>query len=122
MRSYNRTRYHAIHSKMRQVKNSYYEKNRDSLIKAARKSKLKTKYGLTQAQVDEMTVSQNGLCAICKSLPSGTYANAKLHIDHCHKTGMVRALLCSKCNTALGLVGESVEILHMMIYYLETHK
>ena len=121
MRSYNRARYHIAHSRMRQVKNSYYERNKDSVIRASRRSKLKTKYGLTQAQVDEMTLSQGGLCAICKKPPSGTYANAKLHIDHSHKTGTIRAMLCSKCNTALGLVGESVEVLHMMIYYLETH-
>lgn len=114
MRSYNRTRYHAAHSRMRSIKNSYYKNNRDKVIKASLKSKLKTRYGLTQDKVDEMTLRQNGLCAICKK-------RKKLGVDHNHKTGQIRELLCSNCNTAIGLVGEDIAILHMMIYYLETH-
>jgi len=48
-----------------------------------------------------MFESQGGLCAICdRSLTIGKQ-NA-CHVDHCHKTGTVRALLCGGCNTKLG--------------------
>jgi Recombination endonuclease VII len=45
--------------------------------------------------------AQNGVCAVCK-LPS----RRTLCVDHCHATRQVRGLLCDKCNTALGLLGD----------------
>lgn len=43
----------------------------------------------------------------------------KLHVDHCHQTGKIRGLLCQKCNMALGLLNDSVEILETAIRYLK---
>lgn len=59
---------------------------------------LKERYGLTQAQYDEIHCRQEGLCKLCQKRSSG-----KLHVDHCHKTGKIRGLLCFRCNTALGV-------------------
>jgi hypothetical protein len=59
------------------------------------------KYGLVKAQFDAMLAAQNGQCAICQTpFKSERLAN----VDHCHTTGKVRALLCHRCNFAVGLI------------------
>lgn len=55
-------------------------------------------YGITAKQYDTMLAQQGGGCAVCGTAPDGK----RLHIDHCHQSGRVRALLCSPCNLALG--------------------
>lgn len=62
---------------------------------------LRTKYGLTVADYERMFAEQGGRCAICGTESPGAH---KKHfaVDHCHKTGRVRGLLCSPCNTNLG--------------------
>ncbi len=45
-----------------------------------------------------------------------------LHYDHCHKTGKFRGWLCFKCNVALGMVGDSVDILEKLIIYLKNNE
>lgn len=52
-------------------------------------------YGLTKDRHAEMREAQNGLCAVCKERPC-------THVDHCHKTGAIRGLLCGRCNVGLG--------------------
>jgi hypothetical protein len=59
---------------------------------------LKNTYGITSVIYYAMLRKQNGLCAIC-SQPS---PDIKLHIDHNHTTGKVRALLCRRCNALFG--------------------
>jgi hypothetical protein len=57
--------------------------------------------GIENASIDyynELFASQKGLCAICKNPP---YRNHALALDHNHKTGQLRALLCKRCNVAL---------------------
>ena len=56
-------------------------------------------YGITSAQKKALVDSQEGKCAICKSFLTKT---TKTHLDHCHATGMVRGILCTRCNTHLG--------------------
>jgi hypothetical protein len=60
--------------------------------------------------------TQNGLCAICKKAETDPKKN--LSVDHCHKTGALRHLLCNRCNRTLGLVKEDVHLLEEMIAYL----
>jgi len=62
---------------------------------------LVTKYGLTLTEYDALIVAQGGCCAICEK-PS-----IKLVVDHNHKTGRVRGLLCGLCNTAIGILENS---------------
>ena len=57
---------------------------------------------------------------ICKA--PETLQNKNLAVDHCHKTGKVRGLLCSKCNKGLGLFKDSKELLTTAIEYLEESK
>lgn len=65
-----------------------------------REYSLRRNYGISEATYQEMLASQSGVCAICKRPPNT--ASGQLHVDHCHKTGAVRKLLCVKCNMALG--------------------
>jgi Recombination endonuclease VII len=61
-----------------------------------------------------MVAKQNGLCAICKRKPA-----KKLCVDHCHATGIVRGLLCRKCNTGLGCYEDNPTFLRSATAYLE---
>jgi hypothetical protein len=58
---------------------------------------LRTRYGISIERYDEMFAVQDGRCAICRRLPGAK----RLHVDHEHRTGRVRGLLCVKCNFAL---------------------
>lgn len=82
--------------------------------------KLKNRYGITQKEYDTMSESQNHVCKICK-LPKNT-ANKKLAVDHNHKTGQIRGLLCDRCNRAIGLlkVDEGTELLEKAIEYIKS--
>ena len=79
---------------------------------------LKNKYGITLDEYEDLLTVQNNKCAICGT-PEPTGYN--WHVDHCHKTGSVRGILCSKCNQALGLVNENIEILKSMEKYICKH-
>lgn len=64
-----------------------------------------------------LRASQHGRCAACNTADCGPLG---LVIDHCHRTGVVRALLCSNCNTALGLLRESPERIRALLKYAES--
>ena len=68
-----------------------------------RKYRLNRLYGLTLDQFEQMENAQCNLCALCNRPPKGTSRRTKrLVVDHDHKTGAVRGLLCQPCNRALG--------------------
>ena len=80
------------------------------------------RYGITPEQYAEQLAAQHGVCAICKQ-PETTVQRGRvlqLAVDHDHVTGQVRGLLCMQCNQTLGKVGDSVERLKAMIFYLES--
>jgi hypothetical protein len=64
----------------------------------ARSRKLRRLYGITPDQYDVMLLRQEGKCAICRRMPK---TKRRLHVDHDHKTGRVRGLLCVWCNYRL---------------------
>lgn len=78
-------------------------------------------YGLTLEQYNEIYRVQNGKCAICKEegFTLNPKQKLKIVVDHCHKTGRVRGMLCHNCNRALGLLQDKVEYLQTAIGYLE---
>ncbi|MBW8797723.1 MAG: endonuclease VII domain-containing protein [Streptomyces sp.] len=73
---------------------------------------LRRRYGLTEAERDELIASRGGVCCICLSAPA-------VHVDHCHKTGRVRGVLCFNCNSAIGLLRDDPETLNRAADYLE---
>ncbi len=92
----------------------------------ARKAWLKNGKKILASEYDLKFNSQNGLCAICNQ-PETKLNNAKtrvtkLAVDHNHTTGKIRDLLCSKCNTAIGLMKENTDIFLNAVKYLERHK
>jgi Recombination endonuclease VII len=70
-----------------------------------------------------MLEKQNGVCAAChKPETRVDYRNgkvSKLAVDHCHKTGKVRGLLCHKCNSGIGLFNENIELMLKALEYLK---
>lgn len=85
-------------------------------------SGLRKRYGITLQWYKEQFAKQGGKCAICKQ-PETVVIKGKLimmPIDHCHKTGKVRGLLCTKCNRALGLFGDDVEVLTSALEYISS--
>jgi hypothetical protein len=75
---------------------------------------LKKKYGIGAAEVDRMAQEQGGVCAVCKSRPA-------TQVDHDHKTGVVRGILCIYCNAAMGAFRDNPLIIANAIEYLESH-
>jgi len=83
------------------------------------KQRLKSKYGITLEQFENLLKSQGGVCRIFKNKCS---VYAYLSVDHDHKTGQVRGLLCRSCNLVLGFAREEPEILEAAITYLKYWK
>ena len=101
-------------------KRKAYEKKRNQNPErklARRQSQLKTNYGISMQDYNEMFEKQKGRCAICNT--HCTELKRALAVDHCHITGKVRGLLCDNCNHALGKFKDDVEIIKSAIEYLK---
>lgn len=94
---------------------TYYSNNKEIISK----NNQVRKYGVSSSWLEERYSIQKSLCEICKR--DGGIKKS-LCIDHDHQTGEVRGLICGKCNTAIGMVEESTEILMAIIEYLERYK
>ena len=94
------------------------EKARARYSPEARSITIIKQYGLTLAKYDAILAAQNGGCAICGSKIAKTTRNGRFCIDHDHKTGEVRGLLCAPCNRGIGLLQDSVPILEAAMKYL----
>lgn len=96
-----------------------FRKNNPELVKAyARRSTLKRRYGLTEGEYHSMLAGQDNACAICESKFDGERIPA---VDHCHRTGKVRAILCRSCNSAIALLGEDPKRMSRAIEYVIRH-
>ncbi|MEU4145381.1 endonuclease VII domain-containing protein [Streptomyces parvulus] len=73
---------------------------------------LKRNYGLTEAERDKLIADQGGVCCICLAAPAA-------HVDHCHKTGRVRGVLCFSCNAALGQFKDRPDAIRRAAAYVE---
>jgi hypothetical protein len=71
-----------------------------------RKELLVERYGIGDEEYYSLLEKQSGVCALCSAdTPGGRWK--KFNVDHCHDTGRVRGLLCYRCNTALGQLGDN---------------
>lgn len=75
-------------------------------------------YGLTLDDYKELQKKQNGKCAICGA-EIGNSEGDRLYVDHNHKTGKVRGILCSNCNIGIGKFHDNISLLKRAIEYLE---
>jgi hypothetical protein len=108
----------------------YFKKYRNSEVNRAIQNRWKKKdyekrpeqyfeynlkrYNITADEYWQMFEEQNGVCKVCNEEPG----DKKLAVDHCHDTGEVRGLLCSRCNTALGLLREDKNIMKSLMEYI----
>lgn len=84
---------------------------------------LRRNYGITIADYNRMLDAQNGCCDVCGKTETTEIAGKilSLAVDHDHDTGVVRGLLCSNCNTAIGLLGDNPAMLDAAKAYLAKH-
>lgn len=74
-------------------------------------------YGITSDDYDTLLDRQGGKCAICRARPK----SKRLAVDHDHKTGAVRGLLCGRCNHDLmGSAWDSIALASSLWHYLNT--
>lgn len=107
-------------------------KNRDSYAEKRRKKysalpkevhfqeHLRKSYKLSLDDYKMLLLSQKSRCKICLT-PAVKGQQFSLRVDHCHKTGVVRGLLCNRCNVVLGFVGDNIDVLKKMIQYLKKY-
>lgn len=89
--------------------------------KARRRARsLRDLYNLSVDGYNLLLAAQGGKCAICPAEQAGR--GRPFYVDHDHKTGVVRGLLCNSCNRALGLFRDSLEILCSATRYMEKHQ
>lgn len=98
---------------------NWRKKNKDRHDSNLKEWSLKTNYGISLAQRDAMLDSQGNKCAICSSTSTGWTRD--WHVDHCHKTGAIRGILCHLCNMALGYAKDNPATLRNAADYLEAH-
>lgn len=91
-------------------------KGSESLFRREKNQDLLRDYGITLAQFESMLASQRYRCAICLTLLHGRRA---AHVDHDHKTGRVRGILCTHCNRGIGCLRDDPAALRRAARYLE---
>jgi len=75
------------------------------------------KFKLTKTEYNNLLDSQEGKCKICK-----VKSNRNLSVDHCHKSGKIRGLLCNTCNAGLGMFKDCIDLLNNAIIYITESK
>lgn len=96
----------------------YAKKNAEHVRKRSRKRNVFKKHGITQEQYLFFLTLQNERCAICLiHVSEDLYPH--LSVDHDHKTGEIRGLLCNNCNRGIGLLKDNVEVLLNAAKYLK---
>lgn len=104
-----------LHRKEKQLRSRAWRKKvgPDGL----KKQRLRIRFKISLEDYQKMEREQNFLCAICEGEDDRSLA-----VDHDHKTGKIRGLLCHNCNLALGNAKDSPEILMKMIKYLKIYE
>lgn len=109
-----------INSRCRQCDREYAKEYRLKYPDKVKESKRQSKYNMEKTY-NEMLDHQGYKCKVCSTHVDNASKGA-LHVDHCHSTGKVRGLLCSNCNTALGLLKDDSHIIANLLTYLkESH-
>lgn len=88
---------------------------------AMKRFHLKRGYGMTLEQYYLMLETQGYKCLLCGQIHEEV-SRKRLNVDHCHRTGRVRGLLCSNCNNIIGKADDNIDLLKKAIEYLENNK
>jgi len=100
----------------REKSKKYYIKNKNKI----KCSELRRNFNITLEDYNNILKRQKNRCAICGIDKCKTGRN--FAVDHCHKTGNVRGLLCALCNTGIGKLNDDIKLLKKAIKYLEKAK
>lgn len=88
-----------------------------------RRRDVERRYGINRSEYDALVSQQNNRCAICAKKESvidkRTNEPRNLAVDHCHNSSTIRGLLCQRCNQAIGLLSEDINIMQNAITYLK---
>jgi len=104
-----------VHRLKNSADKSKYEKLRASGRLSTYKTTIKRKYGITLVEVSSMLEAQEGKCALCRRAPD---KGRKLSVDHNHKTGKVRGMLCITCNSFLSRVDADASVVERILPYV----
>lgn len=102
--------------------NLHYAKYRQENRKQYYEYSLKQRYALEFGSYEKIFTAQNGACAICNKRYEAIFDKKwrpNLVVDHCHETNIVRGLLCTGCNTSIGVLRHDPNILQSAIDYLK---
>lgn len=113
-------RYLQNKDKVKEYGIKYREEKSEELKIRKRKWNLKTRFKITIEDYNIMFNKQDGCCAICNK--HQTFFNKRFAVDHDHKTGQIRGLLCDACNLGLGKFDDNVDNLINAIKYLQENK
>lgn len=118
-----RKEYHLLHKKESKEYSKIYNLKNKEVLKIRR---LKYRYGITIEDYNNKLIEQNGVCAICEKKETKFDPRAndfrRLSVDHNHKNGKIRGLLCTNCNTALGRFNDDIKMLYNTINYLKKYQ
>ncbi len=105
-------------------RSGYQKAYRASNPKREKERALQDSFGITLREYEDMLIAQKGCCAICNQRETAKRKgkDVALCVDHCHKTGGVRGLLCTACNQGLGQFKDNQVSLSSAISYLAKHK
>lgn len=78
---------------------------------------LKSRYGITVADYQQLLAAQGGVCACCGA--GSAYGGRRLYVDHCHVTGEIRGLICHRCNAGIGMLGDDPAGVVRALTYLD---
>jgi len=95
---------------MRKYMREWNAKNRDR----QKRNSLKSDYGMTLEQYNELFEATGGKCSICRKKFDGK--RKRPNVDHCHKTNTLRGIICHTCNIAEGLLGDPESALRLYEY------
>lgn len=99
------------------AKSGFYKDCRACRIERQRQYRVKKLYGITDEERSAMYLEQKGCCAGCgRATPRLGYMG--MQVDHCHRTGKVRGLLCKRCNQTAGLYEDDPRSLRSLAAYL----
>ena len=106
------------------LKRDRSQEGRSAASQKNRAWRLRTKYGLTVEDFDQMLAAQGGVCAICGNppKPDGVRAASRLHPDHDHVTNRNRDLLCLSCNVGVGHFRDDPALMRAAAEYIERHR
>jgi hypothetical protein len=118
-REYRKELYYKKRAERIAITVSWQKRNPEKVKLLRRRRLLREKYGMTLEEWNTMFSKQGKRCAICECKTVNGSRN--WHVDHDHRTGRVRSILCNNCNQLLAGARDDAKNLRSAISYLERH-